>query len=306
MKPLDFIIIGAQKSGTTSLFKYLQPHPRIFMPANKEAPYFSDDDAFERGWEPFAADYFSGADERQFWGTASPQYMGNSATPARMHAQMPNARLIALLRDPVDRAYSHYKMQVRRNFETRTFDQAVAELCDVQKLTSARAIMPTLKPGDSYEDETEHYLVWGEYGRILDEFLNYYNKDQLLVLSMDEMIENPIDTFKQVTAFIGINDDLIPSNVGQVYHKGGTKQIIPDSWRTAIKTNPAFRFFWNKVPERIKQNVRYWYDQKNVHKSRSEAGPSAQAQQQLVQHFADDVRRLEQIAGRAMPWPHFH
>jgi hypothetical protein len=306
MKNLDFIIIGAQKSATTSLFKYLQPHPGIFMSSNKEAPFFSNDKFFEAGWEKFASEYFDGARDEQHWGTASPQYMGNKLAPKRIHDQMPDVRLIALLRNPVERAYSHYTMTARRGFDQRSFDDAIDDLRKPDALEAARNCMPVLEEGKTNEDESGHYLVWGEYGRILQEFLTYFPKDQLLVLFMDEMVDNPIGTYKRVIEFIGINDGFVPPNVGKVYHKGGMKQIIPERWRTALKNNLVFRFFWNMVPEKLRNNIRIAYDQKNVKKGSGEQGPSENTTSVLIDHYAPDVRQVEEIIGRSVPWAEFH
>src|SRR6266487_1947701 len=114
MKCLDFIIIGAQKAGTTSLYHYLREHPGIYMPPEKEAPFFTSKGSFLRDWEQFAADYFGAASVEQRWGKATPAYMADPRVAARIHSLMPRVLLIALLRNPVERAYSHYMMSVRR------------------------------------------------------------------------------------------------------------------------------------------------------------------------------------------------
>jgi len=305
MKPLDFIIIGAQKSGTTSLFKYLKPHPKVYMPSDKEAPYFSSEDLFAAGWDSFATDYFSGADSDQFWGTASPQYMSNMDVPKRIYEQMPNAKLIAILRNPIERAYSHYSMQVRREIDKRDFDTALDESLQQERLDDARATMPVYEEGNTYEDESNHYLAWGEYGRILEEYTQLFPKEQLLVLYLDDLVEHPKDTFLAVTNFIGVGDEHVPENVGEVFHKGGMSQIIPESWRTAIKNNVVFKGFWGLVPERTKSTVRYWYDQKNVKKGNGNTGPSDDALQKLVAFYKEDVLKLNKIANRPVPWKQF-
>ena len=306
MKKLDFIIIGAQKSATTSLYQYLKPHPKIYMSSSKEAPFFSKDELYRAGWEKFVAKYFEGAKKEQFWGTASPQYMGNPETPARIHASMPDARLIAVLRNPIDRAYSHYTMSVRRGHDERSFDEAAENLLRADALVKARAAMPVVEAGKEEEDESGHYLVWSEYGRIFNEFLNYFPKEQLLVLFMDDIIEKPAEVYRDVIAFIGVeDDDQIPSNVGKVYHKGGTQRIIPDSWREAVKSNGFFRLFWDRVPETLRTRIRYVYDQKNLKKGSGYEGPSEQIRKTLVQHFAGDVEKLQSITGKQVPWKEF-
>lgn len=307
MKKLDFIIIGAQKSATTSLYKYLRPHPKIFMSSAKEAPFFSQANLYHAGWERFAADYFEGAQDDLLWGTASPQYMGNSLAPSRIHKMMPDVRLIALLRNPVDRTYSHYTMSVRRGNDGRDFDTAVDDLLKPEALHDARMTMPVTKPDNTDEDESGHYVVWSEYGRILNEFLKYFPKEQLLVVYMDDLIAKPEEVYRQVIDFIGIVDDgHVPANVGKVYHKGGTQRMIPESWREALKTNSLFRFFWDKVPENLRVRIRYVYEQKNIKTGSGQEGPSEPANIKLIQHFSEDIKQLEAITGNQVPWPEFH
>jgi hypothetical protein len=304
-KPLDFIIIGAQKSATTSLFKYLQPHPGIYMPPDKEAPYFSDEALYAAGWPAFVANRLAGADPGKKWGSATPQYMGHPAVAARIRQQMPDARLIALLRHPIERAYSHYTMSMRRGFDQRSFGEAVASLLEPAALAQARAAMPQLEAGAINEDESGHYLVWSEYGRILAQYRHHFPPEQLLVLYMDEMVADPADSYLRVVRFIGVDDSVVPDNVGKVYHKGGRTTLVPDSWRTAIKTNPLFRLFWDRVPDRIRQNIRYWYDQKNVRKGATDEREEAidpATRQRLIDHFAPDIDQLERLTGRQVPW----
>ncbi|MBT8448095.1 MAG: sulfotransferase [Gammaproteobacteria bacterium] len=307
MKKLDFIIIGAQKSATTSLYKYLKPHPKIFMSSAKEAPFFSKDELYYAGWDNFVDEYFEGAPHDLFWGTASPQYMGNHLTPARIHKMMPDVRLIALLRNPIDRSYSHYTMSVRRGNDGRDFDAAVEALLKPEALQGARMTMPVTKPDNTDEDESGHYLVWSEYGRILGEFLKYFPKEQLKVVYMDDLTAEPEEVYRQIINFIGIADnDHIPANIGKVYHKGGTQRIIPERWREALKSNSIFRFVWDRLPENLRIRIRYLYEQKNIKKASTQEGPSQQAKNKLILHFAEDVKQLEKITGNKVPWPEFH
>lgn len=303
MKKLDFMIIGAQKSATTSLYNYLKPHPEIFMSSSKEAPFFTKKELFDKGWEQFADEFFSGADPLKFWGTASPQYMGDDRAAERIHKLMPDARLIAILRNPVDRAYSHFTMQVRRELEKRSFDQAIEESLQPQALEYARKNMPEPIDGHADEDETGHYVVWGEYARVLKEFLRYFPREQLLVLYMDDLMAEPAETYKKVVDFIGIKDaGFMPSNVGKVYHHGGSERIIPDSWRQALKNNGLFRLFWDFFPENLRKRIRVFYDHNNLKKNSGKTGPSTYAAQLLVDHYATDISFLQSVTGKPVPW----
>jgi hypothetical protein len=308
-KPLDFAIIGAQKSGTTSMFKYLVKHPRIHMPAEKEVPFFSRDDLYQAGWPRFVETYFHAADPQRLWGTASPQYMADPRVPERMHAANPQTRLIALLRNPIDRAYSHFTMSLRRNMEQRDFAQAVEELLQPQQLAECRqAIPPDYAEGYSQarHEVSRYYLVWSEYGRALQRFLDYFPNQQLLVLYMEDMQRDPQAAIDAVLRFLGLATDYQPANLGKVYHKGGGKQLIPDSWKERVKGNGAFRLLWDRVPPRSKGVINYWYDQLNVRQAKGDASPSAALRRRLAEHFRAEVRQVEMLAGAPAPWKDFH
>ncbi|MEQ8752500.1 MAG: sulfotransferase [Coleofasciculus sp. G1-WW12-02] len=163
-KHLDFIIIGAMKAGTTSLFKYLQPHPEIYMIPEKETSFFSSDYYFKKRWENFANEVFQGAPLDKMWGKASPSYMPDPRVPQRIYEIMPNVKLIALLRNPIDRAFSHYKHLLRQKRERRSFEEIVSEQLTEKSLDYTRALPGLLAVNSSY-------ISMGEYGRILQSYL---------------------------------------------------------------------------------------------------------------------------------------
>ena len=125
---LDFVVIGASKSGTTSLFRYLRTHPAIFIPASKDVPFFSADKWLDRGWAAIRQEEFCGAPADARWGTVTPRYMEDPRVPKRIQRLMPEIKLVALLRNPIDRALSQFRQQVRRGKESRSFEEATFEL----------------------------------------------------------------------------------------------------------------------------------------------------------------------------------
>lgn len=122
---VDFLVIGAQKSGTTSLFHYLRAHPRIHIPFVKEIGFFSNERKFRKGVQWYLK-HFSDAEPHQIVGEVSPQYMAHPAAPGRIHSLFPDTRLIAVLRNPIDRAHSAYRMAVRRGGEKRAVEEALS------------------------------------------------------------------------------------------------------------------------------------------------------------------------------------
>jgi len=155
MNTLDFAVIGAQKCGTTSIRQHLRSHPEICVPPG-EAPFFTRGSLYNLGWENFAKSFFSSAERESIWGVVSPQYMGNLRAPRRLSLHNERLKLIALLRDPIERARSHHRMATRRRQETRSFEEAVLALLNQKKVD--------LSPPPP---ETRCYLEWGRYGSIL-------------------------------------------------------------------------------------------------------------------------------------------
>ncbi len=290
---LDFIIIGAQKSATTSLYHYLQGHPQIVMPAAKEAPFFVGDNYQPHLWPEFCEQHFSGAPDDALLGKATPQYMADVAAAERIHSLFPNTKLIAVLRDPIDRAWSHYKMDLRRETESRTFNEAVEQLLDTAALQNARTrTVPLHQHG--LESESDFYLVWSEYGRILENYLHFFDRSQLLVLSMDDIRTEPQCIMDRILQFLDLPSGYSPANLGSVSHQGGGKPIVSRKARDAARNNPLLSVLWNTVPEHRKQTIRYWFEQINVRKSNDEKTLSPTNEAALRAHFATDLSRLTQ------------
>lgn len=219
MRPLDFIVIGAQKAGTTSFYNYVRSHPEIFLPASKDSPFFCNDDKYKEGWEAYAKNRFRGAGSEQKWGKVTAHYAGYIMhTPRRMRETMPGAKIVALLRNPIDRAFSHHQMQVYRNAETRSFREAVDDLLQDKALTKGRQIR---RSGYSIGHEAERwcYLTWGEYGRILDRYLTYFEKDQIRIYYTCNLASQPEMVVQDFFSYVGVNDNFIPEGIYEKYHK---------------------------------------------------------------------------------------
>lgn len=298
MKTLDFIIIGAQKSGTTSLYKYLQAHPRIYMPPDKEAPFFSENERLAKGWDWYLNEYFVGAPDDTLWGKATPQYMTVSQVPARIKAQIPSVKLIAILRNPIDRAYSHYKMAVRRGSEKRSFEGAVEQLLSPSAARAARELQA------SPQDETPFYLAWGEYGRIFGNYLEHFPLGQLRVVFFDDLERRPQEVMETVMEFLELPPAYTPSNLGKRYHQGGVRRRYP-RLKAFLKRTPL-EWIWRRVPDRVKRTVDFWYELYNV--VPDEQGQSLvpdHVRGKLTEFYRADVNNLEELLGLRVPWPEF-
>ncbi|MCA1682460.1 MAG: sulfotransferase domain-containing protein [Actinobacteria bacterium] len=314
---LDFIVIGAQKSGTTSLFEYLRRHRDISLPAGKEVPYFSHETNYRGDWEDYLRKTFPFANPAAKWGTVTPHYMvgglyeagggpddsaqGDERTvPLRIRERLPDVRLIAILRDPVERALSHHAMAVMNGWEHRDFDRAVHDLLHPEALAAARC-----SPA-----ETTGYVVWGEYGRILGGYLDVFPRSQLLVLYTSELREDPAAAVRRTYAFLEVDADFTPENLGTTYRQAGATRRLRwldlNAVQEAAAGSRAVRTLWRSIPERPRRRIDSTFDRLNyltdLWNRRSGANPSAQSEgteQALRAHYADDAIRLGELLGAA-------
>jgi hypothetical protein len=289
---LDFIIIGAQKAGTTSLFRYLEPHPQIYMPPGKEAPYFSSDETFSRGWEWYLREYFGDAPVDRLWGKATPDYMAEPRVVERIKNTLPDVKLIALLRNPAERAYSQYLMALRNGCEARSFEEAVIDLLKPDALEEARN-RPTPSNG---------YIVRGEYYRILTAFYGLFPSQQIAVYFTEELKRDPKQVLKTVFQFLGVSCDFAPPNLGTIYHKGGTERRLP--WLEDLVKLDIVRSICRRiVPGEYRRPLAHWFlFQWNIVPDKGDRQIQPSVQKLLAGHYKDDVRQLSALLGKESPW----
>ena len=194
-----FFIIGAQRAGTRSLYEELSRHPDVQPARTEEVHFFSL--FFDRGLRWFLSQ-FPPLAAGQMTGEASPYYLFHPLAPQRMHAVVPEAKLIVLLRDPVDRAYSHYQLEVRQGYEPLSFEDAIA--AEEERLAGEEARILDDDTYVSFTHQHYSYLARGRYAEQLERWLARFPRQQLLVLRSETMAEDPVATFRRVTDFLGL------------------------------------------------------------------------------------------------------
>jgi hypothetical protein len=209
----DFIVIGVQKGGTSSLFTYLDHHPQLILPTVKEIHFF--DLNYSKGIEWYKSHFplkFFHAGCRT--GEATPYYIFYPLAAKRVLDHCPNAKMIVLLRNPVDRAYSHYMMQFNRKIDPATsFEDAVA--LETERLTGELDKMQTDESYRSFNFQKYSYLSRGLYARQLKQWLRYFKHEQFLFLRSEDFFENPERELLQIYKFLGIKARL-PSDLNPV------------------------------------------------------------------------------------------
>jgi hypothetical protein len=198
LRPLPtFLIIGAQKAGTTALYSYLRRHPDITGPPWKEVSFF--DRHYRRGEAWYRGNFPLRRGEHV--GEASPSYLFHPLGPQRVAALLPDVRLIALVRNPADRAFSHYQHEVALGREPLSFEDALeAE----EERTRGEVERMLADPGyfsRAWWDFT--YLARGRYADQLERWLAVFPRDRLLVLSSEELAARTGPTYARVLEFLG-------------------------------------------------------------------------------------------------------
>lgn len=225
----DFLIIGAQKAGTTYLYHLLTRHPYVEPATAKEVHYF--DTHFSKGDGWYRSRFPQPAwreGHKVLTGEASPYYLYHPHAARRAAAVVPDAKLIVLLRNPVDRAYSDYQHKYREGREPlRSFQEAIE--AEENRLRGEREKMLADEDYASPNHRRFSYLSRGVYVDQLKEWRKYFDEDQLLVLKSEDFLERPSETLASVHDFLGLPEwetgDL--DDDAEVSHKASYRALDP-------------------------------------------------------------------------------
>lgn len=206
----NFIIIGGQRCGTTSLYRYLSGHPLVEPSLWKEVHYFDLNYDKGLGWYraqfPLAAPLKYGNNKKTGFitGEASPYYMFHPHAPKRAAALVPKAKLIVLLRDPVARAYSHFHHEKKMGREPLAFGEAIDY--EEERLTGE---LTKMLEDESYYSHYHHRHAYLARGIYIDQVLKwekYFDRSQFLVVNSEELFSRPHQTFSQILGFLELTN----------------------------------------------------------------------------------------------------
>jgi hypothetical protein len=254
IKP-DFLIIGAARSGTTSLFKYLNEHPQTLLAQKKEPNYFSFNYGFFN--TIIYKSIFPTLFEKIFYrlknsakvisGEASTYYLFYPHTPERVFKKYPLIKVIILIRNPVDRAFSHYKLNVKLKRENNSFEDAIND----ENLRIGTEI-EKLKKNKRYDSQNLHfysYLERGKYYKQIVNWLKYFPEDQVKIVSSEDFFSNPQVIYSEILRFLEIADHKLKAN--EIYSKG-TEEFIKKETRRTL--NNYFKESNQKVFDLLKKD----------------------------------------------------
>jgi hypothetical protein len=286
----NFLIIGAAKSGTSALYMFLRQHPQVFMSPNKEPRYFSFAGQQLDPTHPVHSttvtrledylDLFAEAGDAIAIGEASPSYLHNPAAPPRIQDMIPDAKLIAMLRNPADRAYSHFMHFVKQGIEVTTdFAEAVDSV-------------DALSRNDWYP--RRDYLSFGYYGRQLARYYERFDRDQIKVYIYEEYRQAPSASLKDVFRFLRVDPEFDVDTALEINVSGKPRSTALHRW---LRRPSGLRHFAGRVlPARTRRRLMSKLESANLERSTLTAGD----RRALMAVYREDIQLLEDLLQRRL------
>jgi len=285
----NFFIVGAPKAGTTSLYEYLKNIPGIYMPTIKEPNYFSVNTVPNhhpvlkpiRDKERYLK-LFEKVTNEKIIGESSPDYLADQDAPSLIYQISPHAHILISLRDPVERAFSDYLIHVSQGLMKLSFhDELQKELR--QKIDKSK---PNCR------------LDYGFYSESVKKYLEVFGSKQVKVIIFEEFIQNTKTTIEEILHFLDLNSSL--DNFDDKIHnpsqspRGSVAQHLLTS-KTSSKI--AKKILSASIRKIIRERILV------ANKPKPEMDP--QDRDTLVKYYEEDVKKLETLLGRKLPWKNF-
>lgn len=297
----NFMIIGAAKCGTTSLWSYLDQHPDVFFAPYKEPNYFALAGETLPDGGPAAPEVisylihphsvtnferylslFDFANGQKAVGEASVRYLYYAHAPERIRETVPGVRMIAVLRHPVSRLYSHYCMNVQFQLEPLS-------LLDALEAEDERR-----EAGWGWD---WHYTNVSSYAAQLTRYLATFEREQLKVFLHEDLVQKPMEVFREVCRHIGIDDGFVPDTSKREKVAYRPRNLAVDRW--LHWPNPTRERIAKIRPRRFSRKL---FDKVKAWNSAPVPVLDATTRERLTKRFADDIREVEDLLGRKTGW----
>jgi hypothetical protein len=289
----NFFIVGAAKAGTTSLYHYLKEIPGVYMSEVKEPYYFSP--------HPYTQQYAGGTitDKDEYLslfrhasghtaiGEASPSYLWDPDSPKLIHQAAPAARIIILLRDPIERTHSHYLMKTKFSHKKMSFyDQ----------------LMSNNKSEEKGFDVSKIYLEFSLYYEQVKRYFDLFGRDQVKVIIYEEFIKHPEESVNDVLTFLGVSYKVM--TIAKQYNPSSAPRTLLSPWVYSI-------FSWlrtkgiitSKMTPLLSTSLTSSIAEKFLFKKIQKPRIEPQAFEFLQDMYYEDTLRLQTLLGRSLPWP---
>ncbi len=294
MKLPNFLIIGVQKAGTTSIYNYLAQHPQVYMSPVKETNFFMKDPSKldsnvsnkpnKSGQKRILTfeDYcelFTGVTDEIAIGEASPNYLVKYETSAKnIKHYIPDAKLICILRNPVERAYSDYLMHIRDLVHDKP-----------------RSLSEQIK----FSSDKSSILRKGFYYEQLKYFFDTFSSEQIKVYLYDDLCQNPVKFMQDMYNFIGVDSSFCPdtskkSQVAQIPKNQTIHKILKTENPVRVLSRKILKLF---LPLELRQKIRNKLININS-KDKKQAPLNLEERQQLIELYREDIIKLQDLIKR--------
>jgi len=217
----EFLGLGTQKGGTTTLQRLLEQHPQVYLPLSKELQYFTLH--YSQG-EAWYRQQFKAAAPEQSSGEITPYYLFHPMAPQRIKALLPAVKLIVLLRDPVERTLSQLAHSRRLGLEPLELEQALA--AEPMRLRGAEVALAS--PDGRHKSHQEHsYVARSRYEKQLHEYLKYFPAEQLFIRRSEDLFNQPKRVWQELLRFLNLDDMPLPVEGRQAHVDSGELQQLP-------------------------------------------------------------------------------
>lgn len=287
----NFLIIGAAKSGTTALYHYLKQHPQVYMGPNKETNFF----AFEGKQVDFRGpgdekindstittlkmyeQQFEGASREMAIGEASPWYLYSERAAECIKHNIPGAKLLAILRNPVDRAFSSYLHVVRESRESLTFEEGL--LAEESRIEQGWEFI-------------WHYRKAGFYSAQIKRFLDQFPREQVRFYLYDDFLTDPSGLLESIYEFLGVNTNFVADTSIKPNATGMPRNRLLG--RLLLQPNPLRETAKLLMPEQLRYNLSQRINQQLL----SKPSLSETTYENLLHDYKEDIWELQNLIGR--------
>jgi hypothetical protein len=281
VKAPNFLCVGVQKAGTTSLYNILIQHPDIYLPYNKkEVHFFDNDDIYFKGKDWYLKTYFNKVKTESAIGEITPGYSFYEQVPKRIVEVLgPEVKFILILRHPVDRALSQYNMMRSRNLEKREFFEALKQ--EFECISSLEHKI----------ERNYSYLERGYYSKQIENYLQYFNKKQLLILSFEkEIIKNIEPTIIKIENFLNLSHC---SNINYKIHSNKSnvqnRYLIPENIIGILKV------FADKLPKKVQNRLQGIVKKESI--SLGIKLTPEQRKELFIKYYNDEFNLINKLTG---------
>lgn len=290
----NFMCLGAAKSGTTTLYDILRQHPDVYIPSFKEPHFFDIPENYKNGVNWYEKNYFKNANQKII-ADFTPSYFFDKESPKRIFESLGDkVKFVVILRNPVDRAYSHYLHSIREEHENLSF---------IESLISEKDRLQNFeKEGDYLSYLRNSYSLQGQYGDMLERYLKYYSVEDFLFIHFEEeFLEKRDQTIQKILNFLQIKNevklktDLKSNPASKAKSKFLSRLMNKKAWWRSI-----LKFMIPSV--QLRQIIRNRIQRLNIKQFKAEKITLQLKSELYNKYFKSSVLHFENLSNKKMNW----